>query len=499
MGDVILEMTDISKQFPGVLALDRACLDVRRGEVHIVAGENGAGKSTLMKVLAGAYHRDSGAIQIDGKPVGDLTPKGVQALGVSTIYQEFNLIPALSVAENVFLGREQMSARVPGAINWKRRAQEAQAILDSLQVRIDARALVKDLGIAQQQMVEVAKALSVHARIIVMDEPTASLTSKEIENLFRLIREVKQQGVSIIYISHRLEEFREIGDRITVMRDGKTIATLEIAATRIEELIRLMVGRELADYYPKVAVPAGKELLRVQGLARGKAIREVSFTLREGEILGLAGLMGAGRTEVARSIFALDRLDRGEIFVCGNKVRLRTPGDAIRAGIGFVTEDRKNQGLVLSSSVVQNVTLASLGAFGSGFHLRLGKERAAVGEYVRRLNIRIASLDQKAVDLSGGNQQKVVLAKWLLSRSRIFLFDEPTRGIDVGAKVEVYGLMNELVQGGAGILLISSEMPEIIGMSDRILVMRRGALAGELSRAEATQEKILSYATLGEA
>jgi ribose transport system ATP-binding protein len=348
-------------------------------------------------------------------------------------------------------------------------------------------------------MVEVAKALAVRSRIIIMDEPTAALTQAEIASLFRTIREVKQKGVSIIYISHRLEEFADIGDRVTVMRDGRTVATLDVQGTPVRELIRLMVGRALEDYYPKQAVPIGKELLRVTGLARGSAIRDVSFVLHEGEILGISGLMGAGRTEVARAIFGADPLDRGEIRVEGRPVHIRSPGDAIQAGIGFVTEDRKAQGLVLPLSVGHNLTLAALRLFGRGLRLSLGRERAAVAEYVKRLRIRAASPDQKVVDLSGGNQQKVVLAKWLLSRSRIFLFDEPTRGIDVGAKVEVYALMNELVRSGAGIVLISSDMPEILGMSDRVLVMRRGAVAGELSRREATQEKLLSYATLGAA
>jgi ribose transport system ATP-binding protein len=498
MGDALLEMKGITKRFPGVLALDEARLDVRTGEVHIVAGENGAGKSTLIKILAGAYTRDAGTILLDGAPLADLTPRQSQDLGISIIYQEFNLVPSLSVAENVFLGREQ-TLRLPGVVDWRRRTREAQAILDSLNVRIDARATVRDLGVAQQQMVEVAKALAVRSRIIIMDEPTASLTRAEIENLFRAIRDLRQRGVSIIYISHRLEEFSEIGDRVTIMRDGRTVATLEVQDTPVRELIRLMVGRALEDYYPKQAVPRGKELLRVSGLTRAQAIRDVSFVLHAGEILGISGLMGAGRTEVARAIFGADPIDRGEIRIEGRPVHIRSPGEAIQAGIGFVTEDRKAQGLVLPLSVGHNLTLAALRLFGRGLRLSLGRERAAVAEFVKRLRIRVASPDQKVVDLSGGNQQKVVLAKWLLSRSRIFLFDEPTRGIDVGAKIEVYGLMNELVRNGAGIVLISSEMPEILGMSDRILVMRRGAVAAELARSEATQEMLLSFATLGAA
>jgi ribose transport system ATP-binding protein len=496
---VVLEMKDIRKEFPGVLALDGAHIQVRAGEVHILAGENGAGKSTLMKILAGAYDKDSGSIVLGGQELDPLTPKRAQELGVSIIYQELNLIPYLSVAENIFLGREKMSSLVPGKVDWKALRAEAQAILDGLRVDIDARAIVRDLGIAQQQMVEVAKALSVQSRIIIMDEPTAALTTQEIENLFRIIREVQGKGVAIIYISHRLEEFAQIGNRVTVMRDGGTIATLEVQGTPLDELIRLMVGRELSDYYPKIRVAAGEELLKVEGLGRTGVIRDVSFTLRAGEILGLSGLMGAGRTEVARAIFGLDPLDQGEIRIRGRKVSIRSPQQAIRAGIGFVTEDRKGQGLVLSLSVGENITLASLDLFTRWTHLDLGMERAAIGEYLNKLKIRASGADQKTLNLSGGNQQKVVLAKWLLSKAKIFLFDEPTRGIDVGAKIEVYSLMNELVQAGAGVLLITSEMPELLGMSDRILVMRRGALAGELSRSEATQEKILSLATLGAA
>ena len=497
--EVVLEMKDIRKEFPGVLALDGAHIEVRAGEVHILAGENGAGKSTLMKILAGAYGKDSGSIVLGGQELDQLTPKRAQDLGVSIIYQELNLVPYLSVAENIFLGREKMSRLVPGKVDWKALRGEAQRILDGLRVDIDARAIVRDLGIAQQQMVEVAKALSVQSRIIIMDEPTAALTTQEIENLFRIIREVQSKGVAIIYISHRLEEFAQIGNRVTVMRDGGTIATLDVQGTPLDELIRLMVGRELSDYYPKIRVAAGQELLKVEGLGRTGVIRDVSFTLREGEILGLSGLMGAGRTEVARAIFGLDPLDQGEIRIRGRKVTIRSPQQAIRAGIGFVTEDRKGQGLVLSLSVGENLSLASLGLFTRWSHLDLGKERAAIGEYLHKLKIRASGADQKTLNLSGGNQQKVVLAKWLLSKAKIFLFDEPTRGIDVGAKIEVYTLMNELVQAGAGVLLITSEMPELLGMSDRILVMRRGALAGELVRSEATQEKILSLATLGAA
>ncbi len=497
MEDIILEMKGIRKQFPGVLALDNAHLDVKKGEVHILVGENGAGKSTLVKILAGAYNKDSGQIVFKGKELESLTPKKAQELGISIIYQEFNLVPYLSVAENIFLGREKMSAALPGKINWSKLYREAQIILDNLHVKISSRVLIKDLGIAQQQMVEVAKALSINSSIIIMDEPSAALTSKEIDNLFDIIRKVTKGGVSVIYISHRLEEFEQIGDRVTVMRDGRTIETLEIAKTNIDKLIKLMVGRELKEKFPKISVPIGSEVLRVSGMTRNSVIKDISFDLHEGEILGISGLMGAGRTEVARAIFGLDRIDKGDIYLKNKKVKIKSPREAIKAGIGFVTEDRKGQGLVLSLGVGSNITLASLGMFMKGLYLDLKREGMVIRDFIKKLNIRTTNIEQKAMNLSGGNQQKVVLAKWLLSKSKVFIFDEPTRGIDIGSKIEVYNLMNELVKSGAAILLISSELPEILGMSDRILVMSRGRITMELNRNEATQEKILSYATLG--
>ncbi len=496
MSDLILQMKSVSKGFPGVQALDGANLDVRKGEVHLLVGENGAGKSTLVKILAGAYKKDSGEIIYNGETIENQSPKHAMDIGISIIYQEFNLIPSLSVAENIFLGREILSDKIPGKLNWSKLYNRAQSILDDLHVDISAKSIVKDLGIAQQQMVEVAKALSCNSSVIIMDEPTAALTSKEIENLFGIIRKVKQKGVSIIYISHRLEEFSQIGDRVTVMRDGKTIKTLNIDEANIDELIRLMVGRELKEKFPKIVVKKGEEILKISGFST-KVIKNIDLNLNEGEILGLAGLMGAGRTELARAIFGLDRIFRGEMYLKGSKIRIRSPREAIKAGIGFITEDRKSEGLVLTLNVGSNITLASIDQFAKGMHINLKKEESVINDYISKLNIKTYGSSQKTLNLSGGNQQKVVISKWLLSHSKVFIFDEPTRGIDIGAKIEVYNLMNELVKGGAGILLISSELPEILGMSDRVAVMCRGEITSVLSAEEATQEKILYFATGG--
>lgn len=497
MDDIVLQMKNIRKEFPGVLALDNVHLEIKRGEVHILAGENGAGKSTLMKILAGAYKKDSGEIILKGKKVEITSPKHAQELGISMIYQELNLVPYITVAENIFLGREPMSSTIPIQIDWKQMFAKAQEILDSLHMEIDAKSIVKDLGIAKQQMVEIAKALSLNSDIIIMDEPTAALTRQEIENLFDIIKKVKKEGVSIIYISHRLEEFSEIGDRVTVMRDGRTIATLNVKDATIEELIKLMAGRELKEKFPKINVTVGKEVLKVTNLQRRGVLKDINFSVKEGEILGIAGLVGAGRTELARAIFGADRIDKGEIFIEGKKVHIAKPKDAINCGIALVPEDRKGQGLVLSMSVAHNITLATLNNFARFQSIRIRDELSAVKDYINKLKIKTPHHNQKVMNLSGGNQQKVVLAKWLLAKSKVFIFDEPTRGIDVGGKLEVYLLMNELVKNGAAIILISSELPEILGMSDRILVMCRGQITAELDRSEATQEKILYYATGG--
>lgn len=494
MIEYVLEMRDITKRFPGVLALDKVHFDLRPGEVHCLLGENGAGKSTLVKILAGAQPMDSGEIRIAGEPVHILSPHHAQEIGVSMIYQEFNLSPYLSVAENIFLGREPRAGRSP-FINWTKMYRDARAILSRIRVELDVRKPVNECSVAQQQMIEIAKALSFNAKIIVMDEPSATLTEHELDALFSLIRELRRGGIGLIYISHRLEEVFEIGDRCTVMRDGQYIATKAVCDVTREDIIRMMVGRELKDEFPKEIFARGSEMLRVEGLTRTGAFEDVTFSLHQGEIVGLTGLVGAGRTEVVRAIFGADKFDGGQIVLRGKPVTVRSPQDAIRQGIGLLTEDRKNQGLVLGMSVRENTTLANLKSLVSGIFVNRKKERAVTEHYVAELQIKTPSIEQVVQNLSGGNQQKVVLAKWLFTESQVLIFDEPTRGIDVGAKVEIYRLMNALVQRGVGVLMISSELPEVLGMCDRILVMHEGRLAGELLRADATQERIMRLAT----
>jgi ribose transport system ATP-binding protein len=491
----VLEMRHIGKRFPGVVALDDVGFDLRRGEVHILLGENGAGKSTLMKILSGAYQKSEGQIALDGAAVEIKNPKHAQTLGISTIYQEFNLIPNLSVGENIFLGREPAS--LPGLINRRAIQHQAREALSGLGLEIDPRKLIRELRVAEQQMVEVAKALSLDARILIMDEPTAALTEHEIKELFATIRTLKTKGVSIVYISHRMEELFEIGDRVTVLRDGKSVGTYEVRQISKSELIRLMVNRELTDLFPKVKAEKGPEVLRVEDLSTHGGLKDIGFTLHKGEVLGIAGLLGAGRTELARAIFGLDKITKGAVYINGTLRHIGSPRTAITSGIGFLTEDRKQQGLVLPLSVKENLCLSSLDKFSRWGVMNSQKERQAAGKYVQELRIRTPSLDQKVVYLSGGNQQKVVLSKWLCSQAEVFIFDEPTRGVDVGAKAEIYQLMNRLTASGVAIIMISSELPEVLGMSDRILVMREGRVNGEFSAGEATQERVLQCA-LGE-
>jgi len=490
----VLVMERITKTFPGVRALDGVTLEVRRGEVHALVGENGAGKSTLVKILAGALLRDQGEIRIDGRPVEIRSPHAAQQLGVSMIYQEFNLVSYLTVAANIFLGREPQVA--PGIIDRGRIYREAQAVLDRLGVQIDVHVPVSRLSVAQQQMVEIAKAISSNAKLIVMDEPSATLTEYELARLFELIRALRGDGVSIIYISHRLEEIFEIADRVTVLRDGKLIGTHLVHDVTKDDIIHMMVGRQLTAQIPKRTVRIGKEVMRVEGLSGG-IVRDVSFAVRAGEIVCLTGLVGAGRSEVARMIFGAHPRTGGRILLSGQEVRIRTPREAIRRGIGFVTEDRKAQGLVLGLTVRANITLANLDLLSHYGLIRRQQERSAAGRFIHSLRIRTPSPEQLVRNLSGGNQQKVVLAKWLLTESRVLLFDEPTRGIDVGAKAEIYQLMGDLAARGVAMLMITSELPEAIGMADRILVMHEGHITAEIPRADATQEKVMFYATGG--
>jgi ribose transport system ATP-binding protein len=497
LAETILQMKGIKKSFSGVKVLKNAAIEAVKGEVQILLGENGAGKSTLMKILAGAYSKDEGEIIYKGKSVQINNPKDAEKLGIAIIYQEFNLIPYLSVAENMFLGKESMG-NIPGKIDFEDMYKKAQQMLDHLDVEINPKAMVADLGIAQQQMVEIAKALSVNADVIIMDEPTAALTDKEINSLFKIIHRIKEEGVTIIYISHRLEEFKMIGDRVTIMRDGETVGMVNMNETTIDDLIKLMVGREIGNKFPKIDVEKGETLLEVRNLKRKGAFENINFTLRKGEILGVSGLMGAGRTEVMRSIFGIDPIDSGEVYLEGKRVNIKSPEDAIKNKIGFVTEDRRDEGLVLSMDVKENITLCTLSKFlENPGKLNLGEEVNEANSFIDKLKIKCSDYTQKTGNLSGGNQQKIVIAKWLLADSKILILDEPTRGIDVGSKQEIYNIMNELLKSGVGIIMISSELPEILGMSDRILVMCRGEILGELDKKEANQEKIMHYATGG--
>jgi ribose transport system ATP-binding protein len=492
----LLRMRGISKAFPGVQALDDVSLEVDAGEVVALVGENGAGKSTLIKILSGCYRADAGEIHLDGRRLDRYSPQQAQAMGISVIYQEFNLALPLSVAENVFVGRQPRSRL--GTIALGAMQAATQAVLNDLGLALDARRLVETLSVAEQQMVEIAKAISFRAKVIVMDEPTAALTEHETAVLFALVRRLKAQGVAVIYISHRMEEIFEVADRVVVLRDGRNAGGMTVAEAAVERIVRLMVGRELREMFHKTPVDLGDPVLEVTGLSRAASrVRHVSLSVRAGEIVSLAGLVGAGRTEIARAIFGVDRPDAGRIRAAGRDVTPGSPRDAIRAGMGLVTEDRKQQGLFLIMAVRENVTSAGLGALSRWDFIRFEAERRIVGTLVDRLRIRTPSLEQEVRYLSGGNQQKVVLARWLSLRPRVLILDEPTRGIDVGAKAEIYTLMGELARQGVGILMISSELPEVLGMSDRILVVREGTVAGELSRGEATQESVIHLATGG--
>ena len=493
----LLELRDISKRFPGVLALNGVTLDVRAGEVHALLGENGAGKSTLIKIIAGVYRADAGEIRIDGRPVAVRNPHDAQVLGISTIFQEFTLAPDMTVADNIFLGREPLRIRALSIVDRRELTRRTREVLASLDLQISPEAAIKHLGVAQQQMVEIAKAMSLDARLIIMDEPTATLTSHEIDRLFEAIDRLKRRGVAIVYVSHRLDEVKAIGDRATILRDGAYVGTVPVASTTIDEMIRLMVGRELKDKFPKVAIEPGDEVLRVEGLTRKGILHGVSLRVRRGEILGIAGLVGSKRTETARAIFGADPIDSGRIFLHGLPVKVRTPADAIANRIALVPEDRKRHGIFASLSVWENVVISALRHFSRNGALDLRRARQRAQAYVSSLRVATPDLDKRVLELSGGNQQKVVIAKWLNTNAELFLFDEPTRGIDVGGKIEVYRLMGELLSRGAAIVMISSELPEILGLSDRILVMRDGRICGEFDRADATEENILNCALRG--
>ncbi|MCR4408343.1 MAG: sugar ABC transporter ATP-binding protein [Anaerolineae bacterium] len=494
--DFILRMEQICKRFPGVQALDNVTFRVARGEIHALVGENGAGKSTLMKILTGAIPRDSGQIILRGQEIEIDSPGRAQQLGISMIHQELALIPYLNVGQNIYLGREP-GGPLPGLINWPQLYSQAREQLARLNMDLDPLTAVADLPIAQQQMVEVAKALSFNADIIVMDEPTSALTERETETLFEVMRTLKAQGVTIIFISHRLEEVFEVADRVTVLRDGRLIGVAPISEVSMDDVVRMMVGRELGEMYPKQEVSRQDVVLRVRGLTRGNDLRGVSLELHRGEILGIAGLVGAGRTPLARALFGIDPVERGEIWVDGQPARINSPHAAIRLGLGFVPEDRKEQGLFLGMAVRENITIGILDRFSVLGFPRFRELDRLAESYVRQLDIRTPSLRQRMRNLSGGNQQKVVIARWLTLHPKVLILDEPTRGIDVGAKAEIHALMNRLAGEGVGIIMISSELPEILGISDRILVMRQGQIVGEFSRQEATQDAIMLCAAGG--
>lgn len=492
--DELLRIEGIRKTFPGVVALDSVDFDLRRGEVHVLLGENGAGKSTLIKMLSGAYQPDSGRVLVDREEVRIHGAQDSERLGIATIYQEFNLVPDLTVAENIFLGRQP---RRYGLIDRGTMETEAAALLERVGVNVPPRARVRELGIARLQMVEIAKALSLNARVLIMDEPTAVLTSEEVEKLFTIVRRLREDGVGIVFITHHLEEIAALGDRVTVIRDGKSVGQVP-ASTPEDELVRLMVGRSIEQQYPRerpeAGTAAGPALLTVEGLTRDGVFHDVSFEVRAGEVVGIAGLVGAGRTEVVRAVFGADPYDKGAVKVAGAQLRRHDVNAAMRAGIGLVPEDRKGQGLLLDASVEENLGLVTMRTATHAGLVDLRGQRVAAARIAEQLGVRMAGLGQHVRTLSGGNQQKVVIGKWLLADTKVLILDEPTRGIDVGAKVEIYQLVNELTAAGAAVVMISSDLPEVLGMSDRVLVMAQGRIAGELSAAEATQDSVMALA-----
>lgn len=494
MGDVILEMKGIDKTFPGVHALDHVDLEVRSGEVHALMGENGAGKSTLMKVLTGIYSKDSGTIIYEGKEVEFHNTREAQEAGIVIVHQELNMVNDLTVAQNIFIGREPKKGL---GIDDKKMIEDARKLFEELKIDIDPRIQMSELTVGKQQMCEIGKAISHNAKVIVFDEPSAALTEKEIEDLFNIIRDLRKKNIAIIYISHRMDEIKVITDRVTVMRDGTYVGTLITADSTKEDIINMMVGRVIYET-PKeksMVPPDAPIALKVENLNAGRMVKNVSFELHKGEILGFSGLMGAGRTETARAIFGADPKQSGDIYVYGKKVNIKSPEDAVKVGIGYLSEDRKRYGVVVKRSVAENSTMACLDDFMKGIFIDKNAENEATKKEISALDIKTPGPDQLVVNLSGGNQQKVVIAKWLIKNCDILIFDEPTRGIDVGAKNEIYKLMNKLASEGKAIIMISSEMTEILRMSDRIIIMCEGEKTGELMIEEASQERIMNKAT----
>ena len=486
------ELLGVSKRFAATQALDDVSFELRPGEIHALVGENGAGKSTLVKILAGVYQPDSGTIRLDGEPVQIHGPAHARALGIAVVHQEPRLFPDLTVAENVFIGHAP-AGRL-GTIDWRRTRQDAQALFKELDVQFDVGALVRGLSMADQQLIEIAKSLSVDARILILDEPTASLSAHEVERLFTIVRRLRDRGVAILFVSHRLEEVFELSERATVFRDGRHVITMATAELTTADLVRHMVGRTVS-LFPKIETPLGEILLAVRGLSRTGVFRDISFSVRAGEIVGFAGLVGAGRTEVARVLFGVDQPDGGQIFLAGKEVAFGSPSSAMHAGIAYLPEDRHQEGLVLDFSIAQNVTLPILPRLFPRLLLKPSVERRVARRNTQQFNVRMTGVDQLVGALSGGNQQKVVLAKWLGSKPRVLILDEPTRGIDIGAKVEVHRIISELAASGLGIILISSDLPEVLAMSDRIVVLHEGRLTAEIPRSQATAERVMFAAT----
>ena len=495
MSNKIMEMNNISKRFPGVLALDGVSFDLAEGEVHGLLGENGAGKSTLIKILAGDYSKSEGEILLDDENVEFNSPSDSQEKGIRVIYQELNTLDALTVAENIFVGALPKKKGIR-TVDWKNLYRNAEVVLKRMLVNIDPKKIVGDLTVHEKQIIEIAKAINKEAKILVMDEPTAALGEKDTESLFDIINNLQKEGVGIIYISHRLNEIFQITDRVTVLRDGKKIGTVKTTETDRGELISMMVGRELKEMYPKREVPIGKTIMEVKNLTISGIIDDVSFSLKSGEILGLFGLLGSGRQNIVRALYGIDQKDNGEIIVDEKPVLIDSPSTALKWNMGFMPIDRKLEGLALTLPVFSNITMANIDNLGNGFFIDKKLEMEQSAKWVKNVNIKTPSLDTEVSSLSGGNQQKIVLAKLLETGSKIFIMNEPTRGIDVGAKVDIYKMMESLCEGGAGIIMISSELPEILSMSDRIIVISEGRITGEYSREEATQEKLLHSATV---
>jgi len=489
----LIELKGVSKIFPGVKALDSVDLDILPGEVHGLIGENGAGKSTLIKILTGAYTNDIGKILVEGKETTFQNPKHAMSLGINAIYQELNILQDLSVVDNIFMGREIKNGKL---LDYKTMLQKSSELLKDLGQDIDPKMNIAQLGMGHQQMVEIAKSLCVETKLLIMDEPTSSLSEREVRELMKTIRGLKAKGIAVIFISHRLPELFEICDRVTVMRDGKKIKTVGIDNLTEDELIRLMVGRNLEQQFPKIKTEIGEELLRVENLTKHGVYKNVNFNVKRGEILGVAGLVGSGRTEIVRGIFGADSVDEGNIFVKGKNVKIKAPSDAMKHGMAFLTEDRKGQGLILGNTIEFNMATTCYHKFKEKLLVSLKLVRKSAEENINKLQISPPNPKFMAGQLSGGNQQKVVIGKWLNTNAEIYIFDEPTRGIDVGAKVEVYNIMNELISNGAAVIMISSELPEVIGMSDRVLVMSEGNLTAEINRENLTQENIMKAASV---